>query len=243
MQYTDNLDDYIYHSDTNSCYLDGRYFNKVLYKYPGLIKEPLNIYIYKDKNTDELRYDNYMKSTELDNNYPGLLRVILNTPESRHCSLLIIDYDNEKIYRFDPFGRKSPYFDLVNQIIENYLNMYLDFELLVIENPVYDEKNPKCDKDNGGFCVAYVIKYAYDFLNRKKFNSNEILKFASMIENTYGPLPNLGKDVEYGMFDNKQGRNTLVGGLGGALLGGAITGSVGGALLGGLGGGLIGSTL
>jgi len=244
MQYTDNLNQYNLQPPTQSCYLDGRYFNKVFERYPGLVKEPLNIVIVRDKRTGEMRYENYMTQTEINNNYPGLLRVIINTPEGRHSSLVIIDYKDAKIYRFDPYGRKSPYFEQVNTIIERYLDLYIDFDMYVVENPVYDQKNPKCV--SGGFCVAYVIKYAYDYLNGRQFDPTEILRFAGMIENMYGPLSEEGKDVEFGLFGNQnpnQGRNVVVGALGGGLLGGLLTGTGGGALVGGLGGGLIGGII
>jgi len=53
MQHTDNLDNYKLYPNTESCYLDGRYFNKVFARYPGLIREPLNIIIVQDKRTGE----------------------------------------------------------------------------------------------------------------------------------------------------------------------------------------------
>ncbi|GAG88237.1 unnamed protein product, partial [marine sediment metagenome] len=179
---------------------------------------------------------------------PGLLRVIIHTPEGRHSSLVIIDYAGAKIYRFDPCGRSSPYFEQVNTIIERYLDLYIDFDMYVIDNPVYDMKNPACVAKGipTGFCMAYVIKYVYDYLNARSYDPTEILRFSKAVEYNYGPLPDEGKDVEYGLFGNtnpSQGRNVVVGILGGALLGGLLTGSPAGAVVGGAGGGLIGGII
>ncbi len=252
MSYTDNLDNYKLYPDTASCYLDGRYFNKAFNKYLGLIQEPLHIFITRDKKTGELRYEEYMRETAINNKYPGLLRVIINTPEGRHSSLVIIDYAGAKIFRFDPYGRLSPYFNQVNTIIERYMDRYIDFDMYVIDNPPYgqkyDEKNPTCEVAGtpGGFCVAYVIKYAYDYLNHRDYDPSEILKFVSAVERTYGVLPEEGKDVEYGLFGNpnpNQGRNVGIGILGGSLLGGVLTGSPAGILVGAGIGGLIGSSI
>lgn len=249
MNYTDNLDDYKSYPQTNSCYLDGRYFNKVFSNYPGLISEPLHIFISLNKENGTMKYENYMKEVDIDNNYPGLLRVIINTPESRHSSLVIIDYQNAKLFRFDPLGRKSPYFDSVNTIIEKYMDMYIDFDMVIIDAPVSEEKNPTCLEkgERTGFCLAFVIKYAYDWLNGRPYDPSEIRRFALAVESKYGPLPEKGKDAEYGLFGGSnnpnQGRNVAVGALGGALLGGVLTGGAGGALVGGLGGGLIGGMI
>jgi len=184
-----------------------------------------------------------MNEAHINNTYPGLLRVIINTPEGRHSSLLIIDYKNAKIFRFDPYGRNSPYFDQVNAVIEKYLDTFLNFQLYIIDDMVPQVYNPRCDVS--GYCLAFVIKYAYDYLNRRPFDGSEIMKFSNLVEQMYGPLPVEGKDVEYGLFGNDnpdQGRNVAVGVIGGSALGLALGGPTG-LLVGGIGGGLIGSTL
>ena len=241
MSYTDNLNSYKSFSDTQSCYLDGRYFNKVVNRYPGLIREPLSITIRKDKKTGEIKYTEEMKSTNINNKYPGLLRVIINTPNSRHSNLVIIDYAEARIFRFDPYGKTSPYFDQVNKIIEDYLDMYIDFNMYYIDNERYDHKNINCTR--GGFCVGYVIKYAYDYLNGLDYDPSDILKFSAAVENVYGPLSEEGKDIEYGFLGGSgSGRNVLIGVLGGIAIGGLVGGGRGavvGGALGGLGGALI----
>lgn len=234
-----NLSHYKNNIETKSCYLDGRYFNKVFADYSGLIKEPLVISL---KHTKKGLIQNInMKSTNINTDDVGLLRVVIKTPESRHSNLLIIDYEGQKIYRFEPLGIKAPYFKIINRLIEMYMDNYLDFVFVNFDNSSYDEKNPNCKK--GGFCVAYTIKLAYNFLNHQSYDPSEIKKFAKQIEDMYGPLPKTGKDVEYGLFDNVSGRNVALGGLGGAALGGLVTGSPGGIIAGGVLGGVVGAAI
>lgn len=243
MSYTANLDGYQMYDQTPSCYLDGRYFNKVFANYPGLIRSPLNIHVFRDRRSGELTHRSFMNESSVNNNYPGLLRVIINTPTGKHSSLLIIDYRERRVLRFDPHGTHSPYSHEVNLLIEDYLAPFLDFTMYHIDNPVSEEKTPNCDMS--GFCVAYVIKFAYDYLNRRTYEPYEIRRFASMIEQTYGPLPEEGKDVEYGLFGNNnpdQGRNMAIGAIGGSLLGGALAGPTG-LLVGAGAGGLLGAAL
>ncbi len=247
--YTDNLNNYKSFPNTTSCYLDGRYFNKIFSKYPGLIKEPLNITLSKPpKNTDtSLRYTNFMNQIKINNKYIGLMRVIINTPESRHSNLLIIDYNGEKIYRYEPNGTKSPYYKQINKIIEEYMDMYLDFDMYDIDAQVIDNGNPICTSKGikNGFCVAYVTKFGYDYLNGKIYDPSNILKFSRIVEDLYGPLDNNYPDIEYGLFTGSgfNNRNALIGGLGGAAIGGLVTGSGTGVLIGGLGGGLLGGII
>jgi len=250
-----NLANYKFYPSTQSCYLDGRYFNKVFANYPGLIHKPLNISVIH--HNGQLKDSVMMKQSKIDTQYPGLLRVIINSNGSRHSNVLILDYNNKKIFRYDPNGTSSPYYNEVNQIIKNYLGMYfIDFTLVDINIPVKDNGNPTCKAKgiNNGFCVAYVIKFAYDWLNNKQYDPSEIMKFTGAIETIYGPLDNNKVDMEYGFFDGPgpyspgygpRGFNTqgaLIGGVGGLALGGLV-GGLPGAALGGLAGGAIGGML
>lgn len=260
MSYTQNLDDYVKMPETSSCYLDGRYFNKVLLNYPGLIYNPLNIIISENRksNKKKVRFVNDlrvfvdMKAQTVETKFPGLLRVVITTSKSRHSNLLIIDYENGIVHRFEPLGRSAPYFDKVNEILEEYLSYFLDIELKVIDidlDSILDEKNPTClaRGERSGFCTAYILLYAYAYLNGKEFNPEGIRRFAKKIESNYGTLPMEGKEIEYGIFTGSpnpdQGRNMLIGGLAGAALGGVVGGGAGGLVLGGLGGAAIGGII
>ena len=201
--YTENLDDYILGRNSDSCYLDGRYFNLALKNYPGLIEEPMYVVIknVKSYNTKLLREKVYLhfQPKTFNRDVYGILRLIIDTPNGRHCNLLILDYENQKIYRFEPLGKSETHYEKVNDLIED---VFPDFEIepidFSIEDQVLDEKNPACR--TSGFCTAYSLLYAYSFINQKDFNPDEIRKFVHKVETLYGPLPQEGEEIEYGRY-------------------------------------------
>lgn len=248
-----DLDNYHLSPPTSSCYLDGRYFNKVFAEYPGLIETPLTIQFQSvtDPGSTEEKFhiDAYMKQGVVKPNIYTLIRIVIEsevtvngqTTKERHCGLMLIDPSKYQIYWLDPahYQHKAR----VARALTQYNGYFLDkFVIVPVDIDDELEKNPDCQIS--GFCNAYVIKYAYDVVLGDEPSFKDIRRFAGKIEEYYGQLDPNGADIEYGLFDNQnndnQGRNVLIGGLGGALLGGALTGSVGGALVGGLGGGLIG---
>ena len=240
MRYTPDFEDYQSYSETDSCYLDGRLIEKSLVNYPGLLSNPMHIQIRETKNKQQ-RSVVTMKENHANPNYPGLLRVIIQTPTSKHSNLLILDYENGIAHRFEPLGKRGPYFEAINQVIEEYLSYYGDFEVMNINTEPLEEINPKCAKNRqrSGFCNAYVLLYAYNFLNGQEFDPSYILRFAKKVETEMGTLPRVGADVEFGLFGNPnpdQGRNMLIGGLGGGLGGAVLFGSpaglIGGTILG-----------
>ena len=245
-EFTENLDDYKSYSPTSSCYLDGRYFYKVFARYPGILPHPLHLSI---RSNDKLYIS--MKQSNVNTEYPGLLRLVIETSTSRHSNLLILDYNNGIVYRFEPLGKDSEYFNEINSMVENYLNFFFDMKLEVIDidlRTVLDEKNESCIRrgEKSGFCTAYIIMYAYAYLHGQDFDPSNVLKFAHKIEETYGSLPKHGEEKEYGLLtgdDNQnQLRNVLIGAGSGALIGGVAAGGKG-ALAGGLGGALIGAII
>ena len=210
-QYLDDLENYDGMENTNSCYLDGRYFNLVFKNYPGLLSNPLHIDIrsmgIKSANRNDKKEipfihmrDNNIES--LNTETPGILRLVISSPETRHSNLLILDYNNEKIYRFEPLGKTAPYYEQVNDLLSSYFTNFFPFDLEVADlefSEILDEKNPQCKKS--GFCVAYNILFAYSYLKQTDFDPSDIRKFAKLIETKYGPLPNndgQGAEIEYG---------------------------------------------
>ena len=207
-QYLDDLENYDGMENTNSCYLDGRYFNLVFKNYPGLLSNPLHIDIrstgIKSANRNDKKdipfihmRDNNIES--LNTETPGILRLVISSPETRHSNLLILDYNNEKIYRFEPLGKTAPYYEQVNDLLSSYFTNFFPFDLEVADlefDDILDEKNPQCKKS--GFCVAYNILFAYSYLKQTDFDPSNIRKFAKLIETKYGPLPEEGAEVEYG---------------------------------------------
>ncbi len=185
--YTKNLDDYVFHKNSKSCSLDSKYFNRVFENYPGLVKEPLIISIKKSPLSPREKLHVDMKETKLNTEFPGLLRLEIQTPEGKHSNLLILDYADGKVYRFEPLGNYEKHFEKVNELVKNYLGLYFDFHLHIVENDFFEEildvKNPACRRS--GFSVAYVILYGYAFLNKKDFDPAKILKFVDKIETTF----------------------------------------------------------
>ena len=235
--YTKNLDNWSKGKATESCYLPGNYFNKVFENYPGLIRDPLEIKIRKRRNA--VKKYVHLKMSSINTGMPGLLRVTIDADNMRHSNLLILDYENGIVHRFEPLGKSAPYFAEVNELIEDYLNAFFDLELEVIDADFSAGlcKNDKCD--NSGFCVAYTILYAYCFVNKKDCPLGDIRKFARKIEDTYGPIPEHEREVAYGRYDDDRGKKLAIGGVGGlaagALLGvpllGAAVGLGAGSLL------------
>lgn len=223
--YTKNLDGWEKTHRTQKCMLDGAYFNRVFSNYPGLLKNPLNIRLRKGRNG--VRRYAHMAENSINRDYPGLLRVNIEANNFRHSNLLILDYENGIAHRFEPLGKNAPYFQEVTDAIDDYLNAFFDFEIEVIDTDFCNDKNEKCD--NSGFCVAYVIMYAYCYLNNRDCSTcPDIRRFAAKIEQTYGKIPEHEQEIQYG--DTATGA-LLGGGLG--LVAAGPVGLVGGALLGG----------
>ena len=206
--------------ETKSCYLDGRYFNLVLKEHPGLLENPLHIVIkeMKSYNTKEVKEKIFvnMRESKINTSVTGLLRLVIETPKSRHSNLLILDYVNQKVYRFEPLGSTAPYFEKVNRLVEDYLSMFFDFDLEVIDlefDEILDEKNPHCKKS--GFCTAYIILYALAYLTKKDFEPSNIRKFANKVEKQYGHLLTGREEIEFGHYGGGGG-----GGRGGGFGGG-----------------------
>ena len=228
------------YAPSQSCYLDGRYFNIVLQDYPGLIENPLYIHFATETHVQ-------MAASLTLTEHPALLRVIVTAPNIRHCMLVILDHPNKQALIYDPdIHNPDLHIAAIKNIIA-YLQEFLDYEYIEIETTdVAEEDLPHCDKS--GVCNALVLLYAYKWINDKPFTASDILnvrKFMTAVEKNY-VLPNGVPDIEYDSRSDKQ----LVGTLAGAGIGagiGAATGGVGGALLlggvGGLGGYAIGSTI
>lgn len=225
--------------NSENLYLDGRYFNKALNLYPGLVKESFNINIIIDNNKVSVTTNFVEKITKLvpqgiSDKY--LIRLIINTfimengiPQlkSKHSNLLIGSDKEKYIYRFEPIN--NPYDVYINDAIRNDLRATKKFI-----GYTYDEYDvhPQSDldlKDNSsihkGLCVAYVLYFALATAENKPIffkNNNQIVNFAKNIINRYGAFPNNDPDadIEFGW--------------GGAFLGGALVGGL-------LGAGLVGA--
>ncbi len=231
-----DLDDYLNYPRTNKCYLDGRYFNLVFEDYEGLIKDPLYVIITDDNievlfNTFDQKIFNMPRFL--------LMRVVIISENTKHANLLIFDKDNNVCYRFDPHRNMHGFelHRLIDESIQDYLNISFNFKLYNINVDFDPEFNEDCDIS--GYCVAYIIKYAYDFLLDRSFDPYDIRRFANKIESEYEDLLDINEepDVEYGIFDDPRIRNAAIAGGISALAGGLLGGSLASAAVSGLAGG------
>lgn len=219
-----NLDDYMDYDPTNECYLDGRYFDLVFSEYPGYINSPILIEL--DVGEDYLNQKTTIHKGFTYKNYDiNIIRIIIETPSSRHSGVLIIDMNKKKGYYFDSSSFNNK--DIILNILTN--NLFFDKPVELIPTNIILEHNPNCDIS--GYCVAYSIKFVYDYLLNRDFDPSEIRRFVSCIEDKYGALDPVYADIEYGPNDS-----TLIGAGGGALLGGLLLGPIGL-----IGGGLLGA--
>ena len=224
-------------------YLDGRYFNIVL-KHPSVLFEPIIIKI----NDTYAIAKNYPLLINFTRNPIIYCRIIIeveieNKLVGRHSNLLIVDNINKIMYRFEP-TMNVIYNDVINSVLMDLFKSYVGYKYQ--ELPLHPQNH---DKFNG-YCVAYVIMYAYFSIVGYSVNINnigDIILFSKAIKKLYGKLPTEGADIEFGY----RGFAPIATGiLGGALVGGLIggvAGGAGGALvgagLGGLTGGLVGGAV
>lgn len=216
------LDDYKTYPPTEKCYLDGRYFNLIFQNYSGLMENPLIIkldYEYDDNDNFTYESDILLQDYELISNQINIMRIIIESNKQRHSGVLILDIgDDDEIYNAIYFDSSNyDYKNIITDLISNALN--LD-SLEIIQSNLDLEKNKKCKKS--GFCVAYAIKYAYDYILDRDFDPTEIRKFASRVEDEdkYNGLNNEEPDIEYDLG------NAVAGGITAGLVGGAVGGLV-----------------
>jgi len=238
----DLLFDYQQYPPSESCYLDGRYFNIVFGDYPGLIENPLYIRLNRENEMEiYLPHINIVPSED----YFGLLRVIVTSDKIRHSLVVVFDYENEKAYIYNPDVHHPELNNILIDNIVSYLSKFLDYEYLEISAFEYIEKQQlKCKKI--GVCNALIIMYALYFIEGLEFtnkNVQDIRRFMSAVEANFD-LPEGKPDIEY--LTDAQLLGTLGGATGGAIIGGAIAGpvgAIGGLALGGLSGYAIGSAV
>jgi len=221
MQKTD-LQDYKDYDDTESCYLDGRYFNAVLKPFfnKGVSNTPVRVTL--GPNKESVMWSHEWKGLESFNKSikTYFIRVIIQLKNVRHAALLIIDSNSKQIILWNPVSIKgadehSKYFsDLQNMIKELFVDFVdtfglKDYEFVTENYKVKLEKSTESCPIKG-YCNAYVIKYILDWIDDNDYDSSDIKKFASAIQDKYSQDLTGDPDVEY-FF--------------GALLGGMVLGS------------------
>ncbi|MFS8158763.1 MAG: hypothetical protein ACMG6E_00860 [Candidatus Roizmanbacteria bacterium] len=258
MEVSELLASYQEYEPSEECYLDGRYFRAVLGNYEGLVHRHLHVVIKTStKVVEEESWKQEFQATiakldekpiqlTLDPNYVELLRVIVEVEKggeqkSRHSNLLIFNNRDKKIMRFEPLATHK-YHHIVNDLLKmhfaQYLPTYTYSELALhpqhIASSKEAETNVECESK--GMCVAFVTKLAamisvgaeVSFSEDPAAAEEDIRRFAEAIKQNY-EVGDGKPDIEYG----PRGRHAAVGGVAGALLGGALIGGLGGVLLGG----------
>lgn len=236
MKKSDLLLNYKQYPPSKSCYLDGRYFNIVFGDYPGLIENPL--YIYLDKENKLEMYLPHIKIVPSED-YFGLLRVIVTSDKIRHSLIVVFDYENEKAFIYNPDVHHPELNDMLVDNITSFLSKFFDYEYFEIPELEYIEKEElKCEKH--GVCNALIILYALYFIEGLEFNYKnvqDVRRLMTAIETNYD-LPKNGKPDEEYLTNNQAvgltsgtligaGTGLLVGGPGGALLGAGLGAGVG----------------
>jgi hypothetical protein len=219
------------------CYFDRRYFEIVLrdHGFTNLLSAPIYLTLTKTGYS----FDSNGVLSNLDRITFGCL--VIRSEQINHTTLVIIDPKMKCCSWWNPCFSSSPIMlEITRRAIEPIQLFFRDYEFYWIKELVEDVVMENCP-DGSGFCNAYVLKYALDLHLDRDWNFSNIVQFAHDVEKHYKHLlPKSNPEVEFGGPGGPGG--LLVGGLGGALVGGALAGP-GGALVGGLTGATVGGAL
>lgn len=264
------LENYSKYKPSDRCYLDGRYFNKVLDGYVGLVSKPMRVIISINKKS-ETKKESYEWEQEfsidtdgtaipvrLNPGDPELVRVIVEinrkyqsqkdsrSLKSRHSNLIIIDADAKRIMRFEPL-KSHKYKNILNEFFERYFKRFLpDYEYLEIELHPQSIKEDDVECKDKGMCVAYVTKLAVLVaLDKEPEFPSDPDEAEKDIKRFSAAIEDQFGPLTEGEPDieyglSHRGTRTATGAAVGAVLGGLALGSVSGALLGGAVGGAYG---
>ena len=235
-------------------YLDGRYFERAMRNLDRFCVSGTPLIIRLSETTIYTNEESFMADFSI--LAPVMYsRIIIEQMShgqtiSRHSNLLLVDYEKKKVIHFEPdpvyMREKSDVIVEVELIIKSIFKAWEEGTMIVETHIMTANGVKRHSRDisppnhniEGGYCVAYVLKYAYFHklgYNMDSVMSNtslqDIRKFARATKRIYGTLPSGEIDIEFGS-DNT---NKVIGGLAGAGLGYALLGPAGG-LLGGAGG-------
>ena len=224
-------DKYKHHKrSSQKCYLDARYFSKVLYPFEGLVDETMHINIHHGNYVEldngcrgrpidfEITFDKH--SIEQSQGPLRLIKVVLAGTTERddnigtlHTNLIFINLHKKQVVRFEPIHDEH-YTHYIDGKLKEYFGQIL---------PEYHYKLMKCHPQaleshecpSRGMGNAYILKLAmiliaesieHDVENICPFNYSDeeeeerIMRFADAIETEYGPL--IGSpEMEFGIFD------------------------------------------
>lgn len=229
-------------------YLDGRYFEKVMKSIDSSCVTPSPLII-RFMGDGTVVSNSEAFTTMYDYLAPHMYaRMIIevfdenNTVTMRHSQLLIIGMDS--FIHFEPdqkFRQETDMYNTVVQIVTEIFEGYTPTLKVLTQEGISSETDSMIDIP-GGYCVAYVLKYAYFHKLGQEVkigDVEDIRQFSRTVEYLHGPLCEGLPDVEFG-FTNSN--DTLSGGLVGGGVGLALGGPAG-ALIGAGSGAFLGSRL
>lgn len=209
----------------SKCYLDGRYFWKVLAPYSGLVASEMYIRMNLGKLTDDPT-DGTMREFEIlppafdveelsmTKGAPARYRLIKliidisNDPASNqgsvHSNLIYIDTKNKTVTRFEPMFDANYTAPLNDVIRSTWTNLLPGYSYSMLDEHPQLPTTDTCPSK--GMCAAYTLKKAMMLVtgNDKPMNGTpeqeelKIMKFADAIETEYGIIPGEA-DMEAGL--------------------------------------------
>jgi len=204
---------------SNKCFLDGRYFWKVLAPYPGLVKSEMYLRIDYLKEVgeegEEIReFESFLGldladviATKGQNARYRIIKFLIdisNHPHeasgSVHSNLIYIDSEKKRVHRFEPLADHE-YTEPINKMVKSFFKSILpEYEYVMNDEHPQLPRTDRCPSK--GMCAAYVLKKAMQlavkdvtdqhfehYSDDHDLEEEKILRFASAIENEYGPIP------------------------------------------------------
>jgi hypothetical protein len=238
----EDLLDYSSYSETESCYLDGRYFNLVLAPiHTGIVTTPMYVDLREERTPTGSRQltsiSVEMPITTTDTRNVNIIRVIITRSRHlRHSALLILDTSEKRVVFWNPSSShtEKDIDRVILSMIKKALNIE-DYESRVDPLRVPTDSPSNCPIS--GYCNAYIIKRVIDNLMGRDFDPSNIKRFVAKLEHLYSHQLKGNPDIEYDTNFSPLGAG--IGALGGAAVGGIIAGPAG-LVVGGVGGGLLG---
>lgn len=225
--------------ESDKCYVDGWYFNEVLDDVEGICLnkgQPVTIKLTPHSNT--ITFPIWDISTE----NLAVSRVVIEDArgkyQRRHTNSIVIDNINQEVYRLDPLEdtamnpEHQMKIDSLMRKVYDSLGVG-DYEMKSLTRNFRKPAKPLgCDQY--GYCVAEAIWFTLEVIGAAETHErSDQRRYLTYLETMYG-MPPGNPDVSYGWTP------VLVGGLGGAavggLLGGGLTGVAVGGAIGALGG-------
>ena len=229
---TDLDDHYMEYEPTKNCYLDGRRFNQVLAFYHGLVPSALHVGLElaseskgkgKEEHTEKqeyiaMKWDPKKIDKKVDTIFRVIIKIKDQTTAMKHSDVMIIQWSRKNIVWISSL-KSYKYQEMIKGIVGRYLSQWANFSIEYINLGLPDVNQVGCVES--GFCNAYVLKVALDYILGRDFDWNarnakdSAMRFTSAVEKMYGKLSG-APEAEYGFG------GLLVGGLVGTAVGYSI---------------------